>query len=159
MLSIVSISQTAREVGEGKEGEEEANWRVPTKKPFIKCKILDMLRRKGFRELLVWQKAKLLCPELYNFANVLPETERFGMASQIRRAALSVPTNIAEGHGRSSNPDFIRFLYHSLGSIRELETLLEIGVDLSYFADIRETLEKLDEVARMLSSLISKLEA
>lgn len=117
-----------------------------------------MIRRQSFRDLKVWHKSRLLCSELYKLANTLPEIERYGMASQIRRAALSVPANIAEGHGRSSNPDFIRFLFNSLGSVRELETMLEIGVDLGYFSDVSQLLASLEEVAKMLTSLIAKLE-
>ena len=79
------------------------------------------------------------------------------MTSQIRRAAVSMPTNIAEGHGRNSNADFARFLYITLGSIRELETLTEIAFDLEYLEDKGDILDKLDELAKMVSSFINKL--
>ena len=80
------------------------------------------------------------------------------MSSQIRRAAVSIPTNIAEGHGRNSNADFARFLYISLGSIRELETLIEIAFELGYIPDEKALQMRLDELARMVSSFIYKLE-
>ena len=79
------------------------------------------------------------------------------MVTQIRRAAISIPSNIAEGHGRNSNPDFSRFLHISLGSICEIETLLEIGLELGYFSDGKSILVQLDELAKMISSLINKL--
>ena len=118
-----------------------------------------MLRRSNFRDLLIWQKGKLLCLDLYAVTNKLPSHEQFGMISQIRRAAVSVPTNIAEGHGRNSNLDFARFLYIALGSRRELETLVEISTALKYLDDEKDALSKLDELARMVSSFINKLEA
>ncbi len=102
-------------------------------------------------------KGKHLCVELYKVANLLPDFEKYGMASQIRNAALSIPSNIAEGHARSSNADFVRFLYHSLGSIRELETILEIALEIGYLPRIDEELTKLDELGKMISSLIHKL--
>ncbi len=116
-----------------------------------------MLRRSNFRDLLVWQKCKLLCLELYTLTNVFPNHEQYGITSQIRRAAVSMPTNIAEGHGRDSNADFARFLYITLGSIRELETLTEIAFALDYLQDEKDLLIKLDELARMVSSFINKL--
>ena len=106
---------------------------------------------------MVWEKGKLVCIELYGLTKFFPDEEKFGMTSQIRRAALSVPTNIAEGHGRNSNIDFARFLYISLGFIRELETLVEISTDLGYIDDVSEMLAKLDELAKMISSLITTL--
>jgi four helix bundle protein len=116
-----------------------------------------MLRRSNFRDLLVWQKSKLLCLELYALTNAFLSHEQYGMTSQIRRAAVSMPTNIAEGHGRNSNADFARFLYVTLGSIRELETLTEIAFDLAYLQEKSDVLIKLDELAKMVSSFIKKL--
>lgn len=117
------------------------------------------MRRSGFRELQIWQKSKALCPAIYQLTATFPEHEKFGIVSQIRRSSVSVPSNIAEGHGRSSDADFIRFLHISLGSIRELETLLEISVDLGYIESVEETLLQLEEISKMVSSLITKLKA
>lgn len=72
---------------------------------------------------------------------------------------MSVPTNIAEGHGRSSNPDFVRFLYISLGSLQELETLLVISHQLGYVDDVSPWIEKVQEINKMVSSLIQKIKA
>ena len=96
---------------------------------------------------------------LYQVTSSFPNDEKFGIVSQIRRAAISVPINIAEGHGRSSDADFVRFLYISLGSVRELEALLEVSLDLGFVADCKEPLERLEEVAKMLSSLIRAIKA
>ena len=106
---------------------------------------------------MVWEKSKLVFIDLYGLTKSFLDDEKFGITSQIRRAAVSVPTNIAEGHGRNSNVYFSRFLYISLGSIRELETLVEISCDLGYIGDAREVLAKLDELAKMISSLINTL--
>jgi four helix bundle protein len=117
-----------------------------------------MLRRSSFRELQIWQKGKSLCILLYSITKPFPDDERFGIISQIRRAAVSIPTNIAEGHGRNSNADFSRFLHNSLGSIREIETLIEICVELGYLSDGSVILGQLDEIGKMTSSFICKLE-
>jgi four helix bundle protein len=115
------------------------------------------MKRGSFRDLQIWQKSVILCVDLYKLSHKLPVSEKFGMVGQIQRAALSVSTNIAEGHGRGSDPDFIRFLYMSIGSIRELETLLEIAFRLEYFESIDELTDRLQEIAKMTVSLISVL--
>lgn len=86
-----------------------------------------------------------------------PPDEKFGIVLQIRRAAISVSSNIAEGHGRSSKEDFRRFLFISLGSIRELESLIEISGDLGYVSDPGPIVERLQEIAKMLTALIDTL--
>ena len=79
------------------------------------------------------------------------------MTSQIRRAAVSVPCNIAEGHGRSSDAEFSRFLYIGLGSVKELETLLDIAQELGFMDSASDMLARLTEVSKMIASLISTL--
>ncbi|MBI1331768.1 MAG: four helix bundle protein [Armatimonadetes bacterium] len=103
---------------------------------------------------MVWQKARDVCYDLHDATRTFPEDERYGMVAQIRRSAVSVPTNIAEGHGRSSKPDFVRFLYISLGSVRELETLVEMSGHFGYLENSDALLERLQEVAKMLTALI-----
>lgn len=98
-----------------------------------------------------------MCTEMYRVTSDFPERERFGITSQIQRASVSVPSNIAEGHSRSSNADFTRFLYMSLGSVRELESLLEVSLDLGYLDSISEQIDKLQEIAKMITGLINFL--
>ena len=94
---------------------------------------------------------------MYQVTGSFPDAEKFGIISQIRRAALSVPSNIAEGHGRSSDADFARFLYMSLGSIKELETLLEISVELEFIHSCEDLVNRLQQISKMTSSLIKTL--
>ena len=116
-------------------------------------------RIQSHRDLIVWQKARKLVSASYVLARQLPEDERFGMKSQVQRAALSITSNIAEGHGRLGKGDFARHLSIARGSLAELESLLEIGSDVGYF-EVQETKAPLaiaDEVSRMLWVLVRKL--
>ena len=83
---------------------------------------------KSFRDLMVWQKSMQLVTDLYRLTSDFPKTESYGLTSQLRRAAVSVPSNIAEGYGRHSTSDYIRFLQIAIGSLYELQTQVEIGV-------------------------------
>ncbi len=105
-----------------------------------------------FRDLLVWQKGMTLAESVYRATRSLPPDERFGLTSQMHRAAFSVPANIAEGHARQSRRDDLRFLRTARGSIAELETHIELGERLGLLGGCRE-------LAIMLQSLIRKLEA
>ena len=89
---------------------------------------------KTHRELIVWHVSMELVTETYRVALRLPALERYGLASQLRRAALSIPTNIAEGFGRGSRAEFARFLSIAEGSLRELQTLNELTILLDYLA-------------------------
>ncbi len=82
---------------------------------------------KDYRDLVVWQEAMDLAVAVYGLASGFPDSERFGLSTQIRRAAVSVPSNIAEGFGRASRPSFIQFLRIAQGSLKELETQLELA--------------------------------
>jgi len=84
-------------------------------------------RVRSFKDLRVWQQAMILVDACYAMTRRFPSDERFGLVSQIRRAAVSVPTNIAEGHGRTGVGEYLRFLSVTRGSLRELETLLLIS--------------------------------
>ena len=95
----------------------------------------------GFDDLVVWQKSMALARSIYDLTVALPKEEKYGIISQIRRAVVSVPSNIAEGHGRSSSREFSRFLSISLGSLREVQTLLFLARDLG-FADPSKELEQ-----------------
>ncbi len=112
-----------------------------------------------FRELRVWQRSHELTLELYQVTAQFPAEERYGMSSQIRRAAASIATNIAEGCGRGSDADFARFLQISMGSASELDYHLLLARDLNYLdsAQYNQLYNKLSELKRMLNSLIQKL--
>ena len=115
---------------------------------------------KNFKELKVWEKAYQLCLVLYKFTKNFPNEEKYGLSSQMRRAAISIPSNIAEGYGRKTIPDYVRCLYIAYGSTCELETQTLLSKDLGYliFDDQEILLEKIKEVERMLMALIKSLE-
>ncbi|MFO7666237.1 MAG: four helix bundle protein [Desulfobacterales bacterium] len=115
---------------------------------------------KNYKELIVWQKAYGLCLEIYRTTKRFPKEEIYGLSSQIRRASISIPCNIAEGYGRKTTQDYIRFLYIAYGSICELETQMLLSGDLGYIeVDKLKILQELiGEVERMLKALIKSLE-
>ena len=116
---------------------------------------------KDFRNLKAWQKAHLLALATYQATRSFPDQERYGLVSQMRRAAVSVPTNIAEGCGRGTDTDFARFLQIAFGSASELEYLFLLSRDLRMIeAEIHvETQQHIEDVKRMLTGLIQKLKA
>lgn len=83
-------------------------------------------------KLIVWQKSMKLVTEIYQVSRKFPKEEMYGLTSQMRRSAVSVPSNIAEGKGRHTNPEFCQFLIHARGSLLELETQIQIAGDLGY---------------------------
>jgi len=111
---------------------------------------------RDFHKLQVWRKSHTLVLEVYSLTKSFPKDELYGLTNQIRRAATSIPTNIAEGCGRDSNPDFLRFLYIAMGSASELEYLLQLANDLEYFnnENYQELNMKTTEIRRMLNSFI-----
>ncbi|MBI3325136.1 MAG: four helix bundle protein [Nitrospinae bacterium] len=111
---------------------------------------------KSFKDLQVWQKAYALALELYKWTARFPEAERYGLTAQIRRSAVSVPSNIAEGYARAQTGEYLRFLHISYGSLAELETKVMLARDLGYGdTDVHVGLmEKYREVERMLSRLM-----
>jgi four helix bundle protein len=113
----------------------------------------------SYQDLIVWQKAIELVVESYHLTRKLPSTERFGLVSQIQRAAVSIPANIAEGHGRHFRGDYRQFLSIARGSLKELETHFVISERLGFLteADLRRARALSDEVSRMLSALHRKL--
>jgi four helix bundle protein len=115
---------------------------------------------KNFKELKVWEKAYQLCLDLYKATADFPNEEKYGLSSQMRRSAISIPSNIAEGYGRKTIPDYVRCLYIAYGSTCELETQTLLSGDLNYLneADQSSLLEKIKEVERMLMALIKSLE-
>jgi four helix bundle protein len=113
-----------------------------------------MLMR-GHRDLLVWQKAMELVTVVYESTRKFPKDELYGLVSQLRRSAVSVPSNIAEGYCRNSRNEFHHFLGQARGSLAELETQIEIAGNLGYLSDecTTELLAKSTRVARMLTGL------
>jgi four helix bundle protein len=113
------------------------------------------MRTRQFRDLLVWQKSMRLVEAVYQATRSFPKEEMFGLAGQMRRAAVSVPSNIAEGQGRDSEKSFAQFLNQAMGSLYELETQLELACNLGMM--VRETMDRLQEdaaeIARMLHGL------
>ena len=117
------------------------------------------MKIKSYRDLIVWQKAMELVTDVYKLSGNFPKEEQYGLTLQIRRSAVSVPSNIAEGYGRKSTNDYIRFLQIACGSLYELQTQLEIGVNLTYIArnNSEGIFALLNEIERMLNSMIKKL--
>jgi len=114
---------------------------------------------KSHKDLKVWQRAMDLVVESYRLAKRLPTSETYALASQIRRAAVSVPANIAEGHGRDHLGDYLHSLSVANGSLMELETRSSIAVRLCYLkpVELEPAMALVDEVGRMLSGLTKKL--
>ena len=115
-----------------------------------------MARTRSFRDLQAWQKSMQLARNVYRLTETFPKTEMFGLLTQMRRAAVSVPSNIAEGHGRLSDNSFRVFLAQARGSLFELETQIQLALDLGYIStnDAEEITEFCREVGRILNGLI-----
>ena len=114
---------------------------------------------RSFRDLIVWQKAMLLAREIYQLVKMLPVEERYALSDQMRRAAVSVPSNIAEGQARNSTKEFIQFLHIAKGSTAELMTQLLLCVDFEYLTDeqIHHAKQLSYKVGQLLSALIRSL--
>ena len=114
---------------------------------------------RSYQDLDVWKKAMDLVTEVYTLTQAFPREEMYGLTSQVRRAVVSIPANIAEGWGRKSRKEYIQFLRIARGSLLELETLLLIANNLDYLSkeEIEPTLGRVEEISRMLSGLMSSL--
>ena len=114
---------------------------------------------KSYKDLLVWQKGLILVKMIYELTKQFPSDERFGLVSQMRRAAVSVPSNIAEGQSRRTTGEFVQFISHAEGSLAELETQMLISVDLGFasFEHAQPILSAIEELQRMLNRLRQKL--
>ena len=117
----------------------------------------------NYRDLKVWQSAMQLAESVYRITAPFPSHETYGLTSQLRRAAVSIPSNLAEGHARSTTRDYLRFVGIAQGSLAEAETQIELARRLGYVPtdDLRTMLEQTNELGRMLhglrSALIAKL--
>ncbi len=114
---------------------------------------------KTYKDLLVWQKAMSFVTKIYETTRSFPKEESYGLTSQIRRCAISIPSNIAEGFGRNSKNEFVRFLQIAMGSLFEIQTQLEISTNLEYLKKIefKEIYSQSREIERMVSSLIKTI--
>ncbi|WP_339698584.1 four helix bundle protein [Algoriphagus aquimarinus] len=115
----------------------------------------------NYKELFVWKRAIKLCALIYKLTADFPNEERFGLISQMRRASVSVPSNIAEGGGRRTDKEFVHFLGIAHGSICELETQLYVSVELEFtdFDKIDFVTNEITEIQKMLYALILKFDA
>ena len=114
---------------------------------------------RSYRELLAWQKAMDLVVSCYKLTEQFPSAEKFGLTNQLRRAAVSVPANIAEGSGRQHTPDFLRFLSIAYGSLMEIETHIQITHRLGYVDDeaVRNLLDDTAQLGRIINGLMRSL--
>ena len=110
-----------------------------------------------FRDLIVWQKSIALAKRVYASTAQMPDSERFGLTIQMRRAAVSIPSNIAEGNARQSRKDYLHFLVMARGSLAELETQTIIAKELMFLPRDTDLVESIHEIARMLQALITNL--
>ena len=110
---------------------------------------------KNHMDLEVWQKAIQLVEDIYKISANFPKEEIYGLTSQIRRAAVSIPSNIAEGAARQGYKEFIQFLYISLGSLSEVETQIMLAKRLSYTSNITVILQEITTIKKMLNGLIN----
>ncbi|CAM4041270.1 four helix bundle protein [Flavobacterium antarcticum] len=113
----------------------------------------------NYKELEIWKASLTICTPIYRLTKTFPDDEKFGLISQIRRAAVSVPSNIAEGSSRNSDKDFVRFLEYSLGSCREIETQILIAQDLEYASPdtVAVLLKEIYRIMVMINNFIKKL--
>jgi four helix bundle protein len=111
-----------------------------------------------YRKLSIWQRSRNISIEIYKVTSTFPKEEIYGLTSQIRRCAVSIPANIAEGCGRSTSKDFASFINIAVGSLNELQTLLEISIELNYLnsSDFKIQ-EELEEIKAMLLTFLRKL--
>lgn len=115
------------------------------------------MKVKTFEELEVWQVAMQLAELVYALQKRLPKEEVYGLGDQLRRAVVSIPSNIAEGFGRDSTADFVHFLHIARGSVYETRTQLELARRLGYLEVSQEITDKMDSVSRLLNGLIRSL--
>ena len=111
----------------------------------------------GYENLKVWQLSIDLVTEVYNQVKLLPKQETYALSDQIRRSAVSIPSNIAEGSSRNSKKEYVQFLYIALGSICELETQLLIARNVGYLVSIDKLKAEIVVIKKMLNALISSI--
>ena len=115
--------------------------------------------KRSHHRLEAWKRALEFVKTVYTTTSTFPKTELYGLTSQMRRAAVSIPSNIAEGAARETTPEFLRFLYIARGSLAELETQILIARDLNYLVDITIVMNELERVSGLLNGLIRSLKS
>jgi four helix bundle protein len=115
---------------------------------------------RSYRDLLVWKKAMDIADEVFQITKQFPGDERFGLVSQLRRAVVSVPSNIAEGYGRGSRPDYLRFLRNARGSLYEVDTQLQLSLRFGYIDATTHAglCDQINDCGRTLAGLIRSLD-
>ena len=118
-----------------------------------------MAKVSSYRDLIVWQKAMDMTESLYRIVKKLPKEETYALSDQMRRAAISIPSNIAEGFGRNSKKEYLQFLYIANGSVSELETQLMLCVRINYLkeSEIQSILSLLSEIGKIIMTITKKL--
>ncbi len=114
---------------------------------------------RNYKDLKVWQQGRLLVKHIYDISRSFPDDERYGLCNQIRRAVVSIPSNVAEGHSRNSTKDYVRFISIAIGSLAEVETQLLLACDLSYCteSELQSLFKQIHELQKMLHVLRRKL--
>jgi four helix bundle protein len=112
-------------------------------------------KARGYRDLLVWQNGMAMAKQIYQLTREFPNEEKFGLVAQMRRAAVSIPSNISEGQARNSSGEFVRFISMAEGSLAELDTQVQLSVDLDFAnpSDTAVIFEAISELQRMLNGL------
>ncbi|MCF8272642.1 MAG: four helix bundle protein [Flavobacteriaceae bacterium] len=112
-----------------------------------------------FKDLEIWKRSRFFCSKIYAITSSFPESEKFGLTNQLRRASVSIPSNIAEGSSRKSNKDFSRFLEIAIGSCYEIETQLLIANDLNFISEneLQQHSTELNEITKIISRFKSTL--
>jgi four helix bundle protein len=121
--------------------------------------VAETSKPRHYKDLLIWQRGMGLAKLIYRLTANFPSEERYGLTSQLRRAAVSIPSNIAEGQARQGTKEFVQFLSHAQGSLAELETqlLLSIELDFAQKSDVDHLLQEIDEMQKMIVGLKRKL--
>ncbi len=113
----------------------------------------------SYRDLVAWQKAIIFVTRIYKISEIFPKHELYGLTSQVRRAAVSIPSNIAEGQGRAFDKEFSKFLSNAQGSLMEVETQLQIAANLGYVPqnEVDELLRDAAEIGRIINGLMASI--
>lgn len=116
---------------------------------------MEKTKATHYKDLIVWQKGMELAKAIYKLTSKFPPDERFGLVSQMRRAAVSVPSNIAEGQARQGTKEFMQFLSHAMGSLAELDTQALLSVELGYCKqeDLTDIMRLIADLSRMIRAL------